>query len=105
MATEMFLKALPAAKIGLTEKDAQNKIGHVLTKALAACLSVDANSELKVILPNLKIFPSIADRYKGTHKTPTELWRAYAIAQFVGTTVVRSLSGRDTRGTIRITAG
>lgn len=105
MSTEMFLKALLAAKIGLTEKDAQDNIGHNLTKALNACLSVDANSELKTILPHLKVFPSIADRYKGTDKTPKELWRAYAVAQFVGTTVIRLLSARDMRGTINVKTG
>ena len=105
MSTEMFLKALPAAKAGLNEKDAINKIGHDLMKALTACLSVDANSELKTILPYLKVFPGISDRYKGTNKTPKELWSAYATAQFVGTTVVRLLSGRDTRGTIKLTTG
>ena len=102
MSTEMFLKAFPAAKIGLTEKDTKNKIGHDLEKALNACLAVDANSDLKDIFPNLKLFPGIEDRYKGTERTPKELWRAYAVAQFVGTTVVRTLSGRDIRKTIKV---
>jgi hypothetical protein len=107
MSTEMYLKAFLAVKAALTETDAKDnkKFGHNLTKALGACLSVDANSELKTILPNLKIFPTIVDRYKGTEKTPKELWQAYSIAQFVGTTVVRSLSGRDMRGTINVTTG
>ncbi len=102
MSTEMFMKALLAAKNGLTEKDAKNNIGHDIEKALTACLAVNSNSELQTILPNLKVFPGIEERYKGTYKTPKELWRAYAIAQFVGTTVVRSLSGRDVRKTISI---
>lgn len=79
MSTEMFLKAFTAPKIGLSEKDAKDNIGHDLTKALAACQSVDANSELKAILTNLKVFPDIADRYKGFHKTPKEHWRAYRL--------------------------
>jgi hypothetical protein len=103
MATEMFFKALLAAKAGLTEKDAQDKIRHNLEKALAACLPLDVNSELKTILPYLKVFPGIEDRYKCTNKAPSELWRANAVAQFVGTTVVRLISGYDTRSTIRVT--
>ncbi len=102
MSTEMFLKALTAAKAGLTEREAKDSIGHDLKKALNACLAVDVNSELKAILPYLNVFPGIQDRYKGTAKTPKELWRAYAIAQSAGTTVVRSLSGFDVRKTIRI---
>ena len=97
MSTEMFLKAFPAAKVGLTEEEAKNKIGHALEKALDVCLAVDANSELKSILSDLKLFPGIEDRYKGTERTPKKLWHAYSVAQFVGATVVRTLSGRDVR--------
>lgn len=102
MSTEMFLKAFLSTKAGLTEKDAKNKIGHNLEKALKACLTVDPKSELRAILTNPKAFPDIGDRYKGTDKSPKELWSTYAIAQSAGTTVVRSLSGRDVRKEIRI---
>jgi len=102
MSTELFLKTLLAAKAGMTEKEVKNKIGHNLEEALNACLAVDANSELRTILPNLKLFPGVEDRYKGTEKTPKELWRGYAVAQFVGTAVVRMLSGRDVRKTIKV---
>lgn len=101
MATEMFLKAFLASKAGLTEKEAKDKIGHNLEKALNMCLDVDKTSELQVIRSGLPIFPEIADRYKGTDKTPKELWHGYGIAQFIGTTVVRSLTGRDIRKTLR----
>ncbi|MBM4066765.1 MAG: hypothetical protein FJ266_14190 [Planctomycetes bacterium] len=102
MSTEIFLKAFLASKVELSEKDAKNKIRHDLERVLNRCLAVDANSELKAVIPNLKLFPGIEDRYKGTDKIPKKLWCAYAIAQFVGATVVRSLSGRDVRKTIRI---
>lgn len=102
MATEMFLKANLAGKIGLTEKEAKDKIGHNIEKALDRCLAVDTQSELQVIRPGLSCFPEIGDRYKGTDKTASELWQAYQIAQFVGTTVVRAFTDRDVRKTLRI---
>lgn len=101
MATEMFLKAYLATKAGLTEKGAKEKIGHSIEKALNMCLDVDKNSELQIIQPGLPVFPKIGDRYKGTDKTQMELWHAYGIAQFTGTTVVRSLTGRDSRKSLR----
>ncbi|MDQ4119873.1 MAG: hypothetical protein M3209_00215 [Acidobacteriota bacterium] len=102
MATEMFLKAFLASKVGLTEKQAKEKIGHGLEKALNMCLDIDKNSELQLIQPDLSVFPEIGDRYKGTNKTLLELWIGYAIAQFTGATVIRSLTGRDVRKTMRI---
>lgn len=102
MSTEMFLKAFLAAKAGLTENDAKNKIGHNLIKALKDCLKVDPKSELYVIETNLKKFPDIGDRYKVTNKSLKEIWHTYVITQFVGTTVVRSFSGRDGRNTIKV---
>ncbi len=102
MSTEMFLKTYLATKDGLNENGAKNKIGHDLEKALDACLAVDPNSELKIIRSSLKIFPRIEDRYKGIERPPKELWSAYAVAQFVGATVVRTLSGRDVRKTIKL---
>jgi hypothetical protein len=51
MATEMFLKAYLAGKIGLTEKEAKDKIGHNIEKALDGCLAVDNQSELPVPSP------------------------------------------------------
>ena len=104
MSTEMFLKAFLAAKAGLTEQEAKDKIKHDLEKALNRCLAFDTTSELKVIQPLLNVFPDIGDRYKGTDKPPRDLWRAYAIAQSVGTIVTRTLSGRDVRKTIRMNA-
>jgi hypothetical protein len=102
MSTEMFLKAFLATKVGLTEEDAKKKFGHNLERTLKACLTVDPKSELCTIGSNLQAFPDIGDRYKGADKSPKELWITYAIAQSVGTTVVRSLSGRDVRETITV---
>ena len=79
----------------------KDKIGHNLENALNMCLDIDRNSELQVIRSGLPIFPEISDRYKGIAKTLKELWHGYGIAQFTGTTVVRSLTGRDVRKTLR----
>jgi hypothetical protein len=102
MATEMFLKAYLAAKVGLTEKEAKDKIGHNVEKALDRCLAVDNQSELQIIRQDLSCFPEIGDRYKGTDKKQSELWQGYQIAQFAGTTAVRAFTNRDVRKTLRI---
>ena len=99
MATEMFLKAFLAARGGLTDSSAKT-IGHNLEIALDGCLAVDDKSELRVVRKDLHLLPTINDRYKGTDKSPKELWHGYAIAQFTATSVVRSLTRRDTRKTI-----
>lgn len=102
MATEMFLKAYLAVRMGLTEEDAKRKIGHRLDEALTMCESIDPQSELLTIKANLNVFPDIGDRYKGTEPPLGILWRAYEIAQFTGTTICRALTSRDVRRTLRI---
>ena len=99
MGTEMFLKAYLAAKVGLTENEVKDEIGHNLKKALDSCLAVDNQSELQNIRSDLSCFPEIGDRYKGTYKTPGELWQGYKVAQFTGATVVRAFTDRDLRKT------
>jgi hypothetical protein len=101
MATEMFLKMFLAAKAGLTEDEAKHKIRHDLEEALRRCVAADNESELLTIQSSLDVFPGINDRYKGTDQPLGVLWRGYEIAQFTGTTVCRSLTGRDTRKTLR----
>jgi hypothetical protein len=102
MATEVFLKAYLAVKSGLTEEEAKRKIGHDLDEALTRCVSIDPKSEFLTIKASLNVFPDVGDRYKGTNQPLGILWRAYEIAQFTATTICRSLTGRDVRGTLRI---
>lgn len=97
MATEMFLKSYLARHAGLTEDDARKRIGHDLTKALDEVLRLDLRSEIGNISQHLSVFPIVGDRYKGSDYPPQNLWTGYQIAQFTGTFVVRSLSGRDIR--------
>jgi hypothetical protein len=101
MATEMFLKAFLAIKVGLTEKEAKDKVGHNLEKALDRCLAADSQSELQAIRSSLNCFPEIGDRYKGAEKTSMELWQGYGVAQFTGATLVRSFTARDVRKNFR----
>lgn len=97
MATEMFLKAFIANKSNLSDEDARKKISHNLQKALDKCLEIDPLSELDAIRTALGEFPEISERYKPTDKTLWELWRMYGMAQYSGATVVRALSGYDSR--------
>jgi len=99
MATEIFLKAFLSSKASLTEDEAKKKIGHNLEEALRRCAAVDPKSELLSIRPDLGVLPAINERYKGSEMPLGVLWRSYEIAQFIGTTVCQSLTGRDTRKT------
>lgn len=101
MATEMFLKGYLALRAALTEAEAK-RIRHDLAEAANRCLLVDQASELRLIVNNLNVFPGIGERYKGTEQPLGILWRAYEIAQFTGTTICRSLTGRNVRTTMRI---
>lgn len=101
IATEVFLKAFLACKAGLTEKEAKDKIGHDLVKALDTCLTIDPKLEISAVRAELGCFPEIGERYKGTSKRPGHLWHGYGVAQFTGSTIVRSLTGRDVRKTLR----
>ncbi len=101
MATEMFLKAYLAITLGLTQSEAR-QIGHNLEEALNRCLSANPNSDLQAIRSSLIVFPDVRDRYKGIDRPLGILWKAYETAQSVGTSVCRSLTGRDLRPTMRI---
>jgi hypothetical protein len=98
MATEMFLKAFIANKTGMTDAEARKQFSHNLEKALEKCLEIDPKSDLYTIRSALGEFPEISERYTETEKTLWELWRMYGMAQYSGVTVVRSLSGYDSRG-------
>lgn len=101
MVTEMFLKAYLAVNSLMTENDAK-RIGHDLDEALNRCLALTPRSELRSLVSKLNIFPDVSHRYKGGEQPLGILWRAYEIAQFTGTTVCRSLTGRDVRSSMRI---
>ena len=101
MAVEIFQKAYLSIKdTSFTDNEAR-KLSHHLDKGLEQCINVGL-AELSSVKNNLGIFPDIADRYSGEEKTFGELWNAYKIAQFIATTIVRDLTGRDSRSSFKL---
>lgn len=105
MGTEMFLKALLAARDGLTEQDARRPLGHDIDAAAARCLGMSAAppdhalaADLSSLARRLGVFPPIAARYRAPDVPLHDLWRAYVVAQQTGALVARWLFGRSTRG-------
>jgi hypothetical protein len=102
MATEMFLKMYVIHHEGVDEQAVKTGIGHNLEKVLQRCLLIRPRSDLGIAAPRLAMFPSIDDRYKPGDRPLRHLWAGYSTAQFIGTTIVRELSGRDCRGSVRV---
>lgn len=100
MALEMFLKAFIAAHTGLSDKQARN-LGHDLEAALQECVRIEPSSELQELAGQLKIFRPIGARYQALHIPAQDLWRGYAVTLFCAATIVRWLTGRDIRPTVR----
>ncbi len=94
MASEMFLKGFIALKSGLTDQEAR-QISHNLDIALDICLSVDLTSNLGLIRGKLNCFPTIGERYEGTHPTKNEIWNAYRVSQFIASTITREHTGTN----------
>lgn len=95
MAIEMFLKGYIDLKEGLSDSAAM-KLKHDLKKCLNNCLNLNPDSVLNKILDYIDKLPSIFERYEGKKYPLNELNNAYRIAQFVGTTIVRNFTDRDT---------
>ena len=100
MATEMYLKCYLAHHTGATEVFLKKEVWHDLDKALSHCLAHDPSSDLSVLAGQFDCTSSIEGRYGSGELTLLELWRAYALAQSTGASVVRSISGRDVRPTL-----
>ena len=101
MVIEIFQKAYLSIKdASFTDIEAR-KLSHHLDKGLDSCVNLGL-VELSNVKNNLRIFPDITDRYSGDEKTFGELWNAYKIAQFIATTIVRNLTGRDSRSSFRL---
>lgn len=99
MAVEIYLKSLLIIKGGKTEQDVK-KISHRITDALDQCIALTSAREFTIVKPKLTIFPDISARYTGGEEPIEKAWDAYCIAQFIATTVVRILSGQDSRSQI-----
>ena len=96
MAVEIFLKAFIAAKVNLSDKDLREQIGHKLDIAVDRCINLGVK-DLSQIRDYVVAFPDVSSRYSLEERTFGELWGAYRVAHMVGTSVLRSLTGRDCR--------
>lgn len=99
MATEIFLKAYIALKIGLTEKEAKY-LNHDLKKTFDRFLATSGYSELANLRDKLDIFPAIHDRYSELSYPLASLWNGFALAQSIGAVIVREMTGRNTTAQI-----
>ena len=100
MATEIFLKAYIALKVGLTEKQAR-EFGHNLDKLFDRFLECSGYLNWEVARNKLEVFPSVQDRYSEQSHPAANLWTGFALAQSIGTLIVREKSGRNTISQIR----
>ena len=101
LAVEMFFKCFLAQYTGLDDAGAK-KINHDLDEGLKRCLAHEAKSDLGVLVGTLGVLPKIGDRYVHRNRPLNELWYTYSLAQVAGSAVVRSLSGRDCRPTMKV---
>ena len=102
---EMFFKSYLAHYAGLDHKGAR-KIGHDLAEGLRQCLAYDSSSDLRLLQDRLGILPDVAGaRYRPCATSDKDLWHAYSLAQFAGACVIRSMTDRDCRASIRTTTG
>jgi hypothetical protein len=101
MSVEIFSKAYLAAKDNLTDSDLRRQIGHNLETAIDRCIAKGLN-ELTYVKDRLHIFPEVQSRYEAPERSLGELWTAYRLAHITGTTILRDLTGRDTRKFIKI---
>jgi len=92
MAIEIFLKAFLSLKENLTDKELRRQIGHDLELATDRCIGLG----LSDLTAKEIIFVGFLRLIRGTRhgRTFGELWFAYRIALYVGTTVLRNLTGR-----------
>jgi hypothetical protein len=95
MAIEMFLKGFIDLKVGLEDSEAR-AIGHDLSKGITKCLILDPGSELNKTQSCIENLPGIFERYEGKEYPLNDLNNAYRIAQFIGSTIVRNFTDRDT---------
>lgn len=110
MAVEIFLKAFLSVKENLTDQQLKDKFNHFLEKPIKhryithGLFDSSITHGLNDLIPikkKLTLFPSIESRYKATEWTLGELWTTYRLALQTGTTVLRNLTKRDTKGALK----
>ncbi len=97
MATEVFLKAYLVINEGRDETYLKKNFSHDLGKLLLSCLNWKYLREFDFLTSRINCFSPVSARYQGTTYPSEMLWLNYSTALLTAVTVVRSLSGRDTR--------
>lgn len=104
LAVEMFFKSYLAQHAGLDD-DGAKSIGHWIDKGLRQCLAHDPASELGALQGRIGHLPTIGGRYVPRDQRLNELWIAYTLAQFAGACVIRSMTDRDCRTSMKADPG
>jgi len=97
MATELFLKAYIALKIGLSQKQAK-ELGHDLEKAFDKFVEVSGYTIWVPLRASLAAYPPIHARYDEQDLSLGSVWKGFQLAQSIGTVTVREHTGRNTTG-------
>jgi hypothetical protein len=102
-ATEIFLKSYLAAKDGLTDAGAKKEYGHNLSTLMRRVLEIaPPGSDFAEIEPRLTIFPDEQERYENNIWPVLTLWNGYSVALHTAATVLRLLTGEDSRKAMRV---
>jgi hypothetical protein len=94
MAVEIFLKSFLALKTNATDNDLK-KINHNIDKALTEFIKVSGYENWENARNQLKVFPSIEDRYKEQRLSTSQLWLGYSLAHSLGATIMREFTKRN----------
>ena len=95
MAVEIFFKSYIALKKGLTERQSKS-IGHDLNKGLDQFIEASGYDHWEEVRHKLSAFPAIHERYREQEITPDQLWDGFAMAQSIGTVIIREHTDRNT---------
>lgn len=95
MAVEIYLKSFIALKVGMTKKQAK-ALGHDLQKSFDLFLEVSGHYSLAPLKERLCVYPEMHERYSEQVLTLDALWQGFALAQTLGSLVVREHTDRNT---------
>ena len=97
MATELFLKAYIALKVGLSQKQAK-ELGHDLEKAFDRFVQVSGYTFWAPLKSSLAVYPLIHARYDKQDLSLGSVWKGFELAHSIGTVTVREHTDRNTTG-------
>ncbi|MFZ2300839.1 MAG: hypothetical protein WAW10_03095 [Gallionella sp.] len=99
MAVEIFFKSFIALKGKLTEKQAK-AIGHDLNRGLDKFIEVSGYAHWEEVRSKLSNFPAIHERYNKQEVPLDLLWDGFAMAQSLGTVIIREYTDRNMLGQV-----